>query len=103
MEKKFYIWMINSENKTPNTAYAYKNSIKKISSYHSQNIDKYTDIYNINNLSILSDIANDYSQTGRFSSYGYKGHGTIRNAIATYVRFYENYSQNGTNQILTLL
>lgn len=87
--------MIHSENKKPNTAYAYKNSIKKISSYHSQKTGKYTDIYNIDNLSILSDIASDYSQTGRFATYGYEGNATIRNAIATYVRFYEHYSKNG--------
>ena len=100
MQKQFYNWMRDTEGKTHNTAYSYKNSINKISSYHSQKSGKSTDIYNIEDLSILSDIANDYSQTGRFAAYGFEGNATIRNAIATYVRFYEHYSKNGnTNSV----
>ncbi len=89
--------MIDIEKKTHHTAYSYKNSIDKISSFHSQKTNTSIYIYSINDLSVLSDIAKNYSQTGRFASYGYEGNGTIRNAIATYVRFYEDYSQNGTN------
>ena len=100
MQQKFYDWMRHTEGKTHNTAYAYKNSINKISSYHSQKTGKFTDIYSIEDLSILSDIASDYSQTGRFATYGFEGNATIRNAIATYVRFYEHYSKNGNTNIV---
>ena len=63
MENLFYNWMMNTENKSPNTAYSYKNSISKISSHHSQATGDSTDIYNITDVTALADIANDYLQS----------------------------------------
>ena len=92
MKQIFHHWMIDHERKQENTADAYAYSIDKISKYHSQMTGNLVDIYSMDNLEMILDIASDYKTTGRFAKYGYKGHGTIRNAIATYARFY-NYMQ----------
>jgi len=94
MKKQFENWMKSYEKKKPNTAYAYANSIDKISQHYFEQTGKRIDIYSLKDISQISDISNDYSTSGRFSKFGYEGNGTIRNAIATYLRFCK-YLQTG--------
>ncbi len=94
MKEKFYQWMGKHENKKPNTAYAYKNSIDKISKHYSENDGNKIDIYYIKDIRLLESIAYDYSKKGKYSSFGDGGNGTIRNAISTYVRFSKNKEGN---------
>ncbi len=94
MRNKFENWMKSHEKKKQNTAYAYANSIEKISQHYSRKTGKRIDIYSIRDLNQIREISKQYSTSGRFSKYGYEGNGTIRNAIATYLRFY-TFLQNG--------
>ena len=87
MREKFEFWMKTKEGKKQNTAYAYANSIDKISRHYSKNTKNNIDIYREKNFSIIEKISADYSIRGRFAQFGNEGNGTIRNAIATYVRF----------------
>jgi hypothetical protein len=92
MRNEFEKWMRIVEGKKQNTAYSYALSIDRISKHYSEKTDEDTDVYAINDLVLLKKISEEYSVNGKFSDFGYEGKGTIRNAIATYVRFYENYS-----------
>ncbi|MDX9805663.1 MAG: endonuclease NucS, partial [bacterium] len=92
MRNEFERWMRTVEGKQQNTAYQYALSIDKISKHYSETTGKETDIYSLNDLILLKKLSDEYSVNGKFSDFGYKGNGTIRNAIATYVRFYESYS-----------
>ena len=96
MKKKFYNWMQQIEGKAENTAHSYMNAINALSKHYSQNNGSEVHIYGIDDIGLLTDISNDYSTTGRFAKFGFGGNGTMRNAIATYVRFYEHDSQNGS-------
>lgn len=90
MKNKFKKWMKDIENKSPNTAYQYACSIDRISKHYSDNTGESLDIYNETDLNLLRDIAKDYSLDGRYFDFGNYGNGTVRNAIATYVRFLES-------------
>jgi len=90
MRQNFEFWMKSEERKKPNTVYSYANSIEKISQHYSQHTGKTIDIYQENDFSLIERISSDYAIGGRFSQYGNESKGTIRNAIATYVRFLRN-------------
>lgn len=90
MREKFESWMKTKEGKKPNTSYAYANSIEKISRHYSQSTRQSLDIYREKNINLIEKISQDYGIGGRFSQFGNGGNGTIRNAIATYVRFLRN-------------
>ncbi len=90
MKSKFEKWMKEVENKLPSTAYNYTLSIDKISKHYSENTDKYLDIYNETNLDLLRNVSKDYSLDGKYFDFGNYGNGTIRNAMATYIRFLED-------------
>lgn len=87
MRRQFEDWMKSHERKKPNTAYQYAISITKISKHYSRMTNSDVEIYNLDNPRQIEPIVNDYSQGGRFSAFGREGNGTIRNAIATYLRF----------------
>ena len=92
MRNKFEEWMKKRERKKPNTAYQYAVSIDKISRHYSDSTNKSIDLYKISDQEVLRPICADYALGGRFASFGNSGNGTIRNAIATYLRYieYEN-------------
>lgn len=90
MRKKFEQWMKSHERKKPNTAYQYAVSIDKISRHYSDNSKNSVDLYSIDDIKILEPISAAYSKGGRFSVFGDNGNGTIRNAIATYLRYVEH-------------
>ena len=88
MRTQFENWMKSYEKKKQNTAYAYANSIDKISQHYFKQTGQKIDIYSLKEIKQIRDISGDYSTSGRFNKFGYEGNGTIRNAIATYLRFY---------------
>ncbi len=89
MKNKFEKWMKETENKLPSTAYQYALSINKISKHYSKNMDKNLDIYDETDLYLLKNIAKYYDLDGKYSDFGNQGNGTVRNALATYIRFLE--------------
>jgi hypothetical protein len=90
MKDNFECWMKKKEAKTENTIYAYAYSIDKISRHYSENTGRNIDIYRENDINLLENISSDYASGGKFAQYGNGGNGTIRNAIATYLRFFRN-------------
>lgn len=84
------------EGKTKKTAYSYMNAINGVSNHYSHSSSREINIYEVDDLGLLTDISDDYSTTGRFAKFGFGGNGTIRNAIATYVRFYKYDSSHGS-------
>ncbi|NMB26825.1 MAG: DUF1016 domain-containing protein [Tissierellia bacterium] len=89
MKNKFEKWMRDVENKSPNTAYQYARSIDRISEHYCENTGKSLDIYTESNLALLKNLEYEYGLSGRYCDFGNYGNGTIRNAIATYIRFLE--------------
>ena len=89
MKNKFEKWMRDVENKSQNTAYQYARSIDKISEHYSKSTGENLDIYNESDLILLGDIESQYGIGGKYYEFGNYGNGTIRNAIATYIRFLE--------------
>lgn len=83
MKKRFEDWMIRKEGKSMNTAYQYANSIDKISKHYSASVNEPVNIFIIRDKEKLKLLCEEYSQAGRFSSFGNQGNGTIRNSIAT--------------------
>ena len=87
MRKHFEDWMKRQERKKPNTAYQYAVSIDKISRHYSDNTNKSIDLYKITDPERVRPICEDYGLDGRFASFGNNGNGTVRNAMATYLRY----------------
>lgn len=92
MKNKFEKWMKDVENKSENTSYQYVRSIDKISEHYSEITGENLDIYREIDLDLLKNISNEYGLDGKYSDFGNYGNGTIRNAIAAYIRFLE-YAQ----------
>ncbi len=86
MEEKFKQWLIQRGN--PAAANNYPNAIHNISEHYSNETGQTIDIYEIQNQTLISEIAHDYKQDGKYSTYGYEGHGRYRNAIARYSEFF---------------
>jgi predicted nuclease of restriction endonuclease-like (RecB) superfamily len=94
MKKEFEKWMVQRDGKSPNTASQYKSSIDLISRHYSQQNEKSINLYNINDILFIKGLVKDYGMGGRYQEIGKNGtgtngHGTVRNAIATYARFLE--------------
>lgn len=87
MRQRFEDWMKLTEGKKGTTAYQYANSINKISEHYSKETGKSIDIYAEKDINLIRKISSDYAKGGNFSVFGQGGNGTIRNAIATYLRF----------------
>jgi hypothetical protein len=98
MKDKFKRWMEEKDQKKPNTAYSYANSIDKISDHYSEKTGRHINIYHEKDFSLLKKISSDYATDGKFSQFGYEGKGTVRNAIATYIRFLQ--SVNSGNELM---
>lgn len=89
MKAEFTNWMVRTENKTQNTAYQYAQSIDKISRQRYEITKEHFDLYGSTDLLKIAGIAAEYGIGGKYSDFGNYGKGTIRNAIAAYVRFLE--------------
>ncbi len=94
MKEQFRKWMIGVENKKASTANSYVYAINRISSDYARNERNSIDIYKCFDTEILKTIRDLYSITGKYKDFGSIGNGTVRNAIATYVRFFEKQDVN---------
>lgn len=87
MRNTFQNWLINSENKKQSTAYSYALAINRLSKHYSDQTKTEINIYEIDNILKLEDIAEKYDITGIYSEYGNYGRGTNRAAIIALCRF----------------
>jgi hypothetical protein len=88
-KKEFKTWMIRQEGKSRNTAAQYMSSIGVISNHYSQETNKPIDLYTTRDILFLKGLVKNYGIGGKYQDVGNNGHGTVRNAIAAYVRFLE--------------
>ena len=88
MEEQFKAWLINKRLLQTATADNYSSAISKISDHYSRNTGESIDIYAISDQAKISQIAHDYSQSGRFSAFGYEHHGRYRAAISRFAEFF---------------
>ncbi|NDJ79399.1 DUF1016 domain-containing protein [Vibrio campbellii] len=96
MRREFERWMVKEEKKKPNTAYQYAQSIDKISHHYSTHTRQNIDLYRVVDTEVLRTIKDDYSLHGKFSDFGGKGNGTVRNAVATYYRYRIEWALNSS-------
>lgn len=99
MREKFSNWMVRYEEKSPNTAYQYALSIKKITNHYNEQTKENFDLYQSNDLEKIREISTKYGINGIYREFGQTGNGTVRNAIATYVRFLEQSGNNNENYL----
>jgi hypothetical protein len=86
METLFKNWLLRRGNR--GAANSYPKAIYKIAEHYSAQTGEQIDIYKIKDQSKISELARDYSQTGRFSDFGYEQHGRFRAAIGRYSDFF---------------
>ncbi|TWO31516.1 hypothetical protein E1J38_013415 [Seonamhaeicola sediminis] len=87
-EEKFLNWLIEVENKSPTTAKTYSRTIHKLSEHLSSVKPQKIDLYELDNGYLLKQFANLYDLKGKYSEFGNIGHGTYRNAIKAYQRYF---------------
>ena len=87
MEEKFGKWVSEKEMKAAGTVYSYTNALKKISEHYSQFTGKPTYIFDIDNVTEISQMIDLYDFNGKFSDYGNIGNRTYINGLKTYKRF----------------
>lgn len=88
MEQQFKNWLIKRGYSETGAANSYSRAIPKISEHYSKNTGTNIDIYSISDQSTISQIAHDYSQSGKYSEFGYEQHGRYRAAISRYSEFF---------------
>lgn len=85
LEIQFKEWLIKKGyTGAPNS---YPKAIFQISKHYSEQTGNDTDIYSLIDQRVISEIAHDYSQHGKYSAFGYEQHGRFRAAIARYSEF----------------
>lgn len=103
MEQKFKKWLIGRGYSEVGAATSYSRAINQISDHYSKNTGKTIDIYALKEQSTISQIAHDYSQSGRFSRFGYEQHGRYRAAISRYSEFFVHNNENlETDEIIPI-
>ena len=85
-EAQFREWLLKS-GKT-GAAASYPKAIQIISDHYSKQTGRSSDIYAIADQHLISQIAHDYSQSGKYSEFGYEQHGRFRAAIGRYSEFF---------------
>lgn len=88
LEEAFKDWLIKRGNR--GAALSYPKAIHLISEHYTSQTGTRTDVYAITDQRKISEIAHDYSQSGRFSEFGYEHHGRFRAAIARYSEFFSH-------------
>jgi RecB family endonuclease NucS len=101
MEQQFKNWLIKRGYSETGAANSYSRAIPQISDHYSQNTDERVDIFTISDQAKISQIAHDYSQSGRFASFGYEQHGRYRAAISRYAEFFVHNHQIASLNIET--
>ncbi len=97
MEQQFKNWLIKRGYSETGAANSYSRAIPQISDHYSQNTGERIDIFAITDQARISQIAHDYRQAGRFSSFGYEQHGRYRAAISRYAEFFVHKHQIGAS------
>ena len=92
MEEQFREWLRQRGYGEPGAVTSYSSAIPLISSHYSQETESEVDIYRITDQALISKIAHDYSQSGRFADFGYGQHGRFRAAIARYSEFFVHHA-----------
>ena len=95
MELAFKDWLIKRGNSS--AANNYPRAIHIISEHYSEEIKEPIDIYKIKDQNKISELAHDYSQSGKFSKFGYEQHGRFRAAIGRYSEFF--VQKNNSDEI----
>lgn len=90
-EHQFKQWLI--EQGKPSAAKNYPQAINLVSQHYSKATGKKTNIYEITDQVLISDIAHAYSQSGKYSEYGYEQHSRFRAAINRYAEFFVQYQK----------
>ena len=91
MEQAFRDWLVQQGK--AGAAKSYPQAINLLSDHYTKATAQKTDIYAINDQVLISQIAHDYSQSGKFSLYGYEHHSRFRAAIARYAEFFVHHDQ----------
>lgn len=86
IETMFKNWLLKRGNK--GAAISYPKAIHLLSKHYSETTGTLTDIYKITDQSKISELAHDYSQSGKFSEFGYEHHGRFRAAMRRYSDFF---------------
>ncbi len=92
MEQAFREWLVRRG--TAGAANSYPRAIHLISEHYSRATGSNTNIYSIESQLVISEIAHDYSQAGRYSQFGYEQHGRFRAAIARYSEFFVQHDKS---------
>ncbi len=98
MEQQFRAWLISRGYAENGAATSYPSAIHQISEHYSNNTENEIGIYAVNDQSIISQIAHDYSQGGRFAEFGYRQHSRYRAAISRYSEFFVHKNDGSANQ-----
>jgi len=91
MELPFRNWLV-AQGKL-SAAKSYPQAINLVSQHYSKETGQKTNIYTITDQVLISQIAHDYSQAGRFAAYGYEQHSRFRAAIARYSEFFVQHGK----------
>lgn len=91
MEQAFRNWLVQQGK--AGAAKSYPQAINRISANLFKATGHKTDIYAINDQVLLSQIAHDYSKSGKSSQFGNEHHGLYRAAIARYAEFFVQHDQ----------
>ena len=86
METMYKNWLLKRGNK--GAANSYPKAIHLISKHYSEQTGTLTDIYKITDQNKISELSHDYSQSGKFSEFGYEQHGRFRAAMGRYSDFF---------------
>lgn len=96
MKQAFRDWLVQRGN--DGAAKSYPQAINLISAHYSKETGQVTDIYAIPDQVLISQIAHDYSKSGKFSEFGNKHNGRYRAAIARYSEFFVQHGQSEISQ-----
>lgn len=88
MEQQFKKWLISRGYSETGAATSYSRAIPLIFKHYSEKTGHTTDIYSITDQNKISELAHDYSQSGKFSDFGYEHHSRFRAAISRYSEFF---------------
>ena len=93
METMYKNWLLKRGNK--GAANSYPKAIHLISKHYSEKIGTLTDIYKITDQNKISELSHDYSQSGKFSEFGYEQHSRFRAAMGRYSDFFVQSRREG--------
>jgi hypothetical protein len=91
IEHQFKEWLVQQGK--PSAAKNYPQAINLVSQHYSKATGQKINIYEITDQVLISEIAHSYSQSGKYSDYGYEQHSRFRAAINRYAEFFVQYQR----------